>query len=75
VRAESLVAHELERLGWREADLQQKPNGHAAKVALAARLRQETTLTVEEIAGRLSMGSRNTLNNHLHKWSKMHPNL
>ena len=69
-RAEALVAQELSRLGWGEEDLRQRPKGDAAKVALAARLRQETTLTIGQIAQRLRMGSRNTLNNHLYQWRK-----
>ena len=44
--------------------------GDPAKVALAARLRQETRLTIGQIAQRQQMGSRNTLNNHLHQWRK-----
>ncbi|MGD1086091.1 MAG: DNA-binding protein, partial [Verrucomicrobiota bacterium] len=69
-RAEARVAQELSRLGWGEEDLRQRPKGDAAKVALAARLRKETTPTIGQIAQRLQMGSRNTLNNHLHQWRK-----
>jgi len=69
-RAEELVAQELKRLGWQEQDLKQRPKSDAAKVALAARLRQETVLTIGQIARRLQMGSRNTLNNHLYEWRK-----
>ena len=71
-RAEALVARELERLGWREEDLAQRPKGDAAKVALAVALRRETALTVAQIAQRLHMGSRNTVNNHLYEWRKSH---
>jgi REP element-mobilizing transposase RayT len=56
-QAEGLVAAELQRLGWREADLGRRAKGDAAKVALAVRLRAETTMTVKWIADRLQMGS------------------
>lgn len=69
-RAEALIGQELSRLGWREEDLPQRPKGDPAKVALAARVRSQTTLTIGQIARRLQMGSRNTLNNHLYEWRK-----
>jgi REP element-mobilizing transposase RayT len=69
-RADKIVAQELRRLGWRESDLTQRPKSDAAKVAMAARLRHQTTLTIGQIAQRLHMGSRNTLNNHLYEWRK-----
>jgi len=37
-----------------------------AKLALAARLRRETTLTIRQIAQRLAMGSWKSLNHKLH---------
>ena len=36
------------------------------QLALAAKLRRETTLTIREIAGRLHMGSWKSLNNKLY---------
>jgi hypothetical protein len=38
-------------------DLTGHPNGDARKVRIAARLRQETTMTLEWIAQRLHMGA------------------
>ena len=69
-QGEAILAQELRRLGWKEADLSQRAKGDRAKIALAAKLRQETTMTIEQIARRLDMGSRNTLNNHLYEWRK-----
>lgn len=74
-RAEVLVAGELKRLGWSEADLKRRAKSDPAKVALAARVRQETTLTIAQIAQRLQMGSRNTLNNRLTEWRKKNENI
>ena len=44
---ELIIAEELKRGQWQEADLKTWPKGDAMKVALAARLRAETTMTVE----------------------------
>jgi hypothetical protein len=41
---------------------------------LAARLRKETTLSVKQIAGRLSLGSWKSANSNLHHWAKHSPN-
>ena len=57
--------------GWRkarkEADLKTRPKGDPVKVASAARLRAETTMTVGWIAERLAMGTRGYLNNLLYR--------
>jgi len=52
------------RRGWREGDLQRRLKGDAVKVALAARLRGETTLT-GGMAERLVMSTRGHLNHLL----------
>jgi REP element-mobilizing transposase RayT len=56
-RAEGIVARELKRRRWREDDLGRRAKRDAGKVALAARLRAETTVTVKWIADRLEMGA------------------
>jgi hypothetical protein len=66
-RAEQIIAEELQRRRWGLADLQTRRKGHPAKVALAAHLRAETTLTVGWIAERLSMGTRGYLNHLLYR--------
>jgi hypothetical protein len=55
--AAAMVAAEMRRRRWREEDLARGPKGDPAKVALAVRLRAETTMTVNWIAERLRMGS------------------
>ena len=55
-RAERLVKEGLLTLGWREAELARRAKGDAGKVALARRLRRETTMTLAWIADRLQMG-------------------
>jgi hypothetical protein len=53
-----LIAQALQRLGWTELDLVNRPKGHPAKLQLAHQLRAQTTLSVAWVAQRLSMGSR-----------------
>jgi hypothetical protein len=68
--AEQIIAAELKRRRWKEAALRTRPKGDPAKVALAARLRAETTMTVGWIAERLGMGSRDYLNYLLYRQRK-----
>lgn len=69
-KAERMIAEELKRRGWTAAGLEARAKGDAAKVALAARLRAETTMTVGWIAARLGMGSRGYLNHLLYRHRK-----
>jgi hypothetical protein len=59
------IAKELRRLGWKEGGLSERAKSDPGKVGLAAKLRQETTLTMGQIAQRLHMGNRNTLSTNL----------
>ena len=68
--AEQIISEELQRRRWQEADLKTRPKGDAEKVAFAARLRAETTLTVGWIAERLGMGTRGRLNHLLYRKRK-----
>ncbi len=47
-----------------------KRKGDPSKLALAARRRKETTLTIRPIANRLHAGSWKHLNAKLHRWRK-----
>src|SRR5436190_13635848 len=55
-KAEQIAREELARLGWTEVELRGYPKGHLHKVRIAARLRQETTMTLDWIANRLQRG-------------------
>jgi REP element-mobilizing transposase RayT len=57
VKAERIVKEELRRRGWRKAELRKLAKGDKGKVAIAARLRRETTVTLQWVAERLAMGS------------------
>ena len=69
--AELIIAEELKLGRWQEADLKTWLKGDSVKVALAARLRAETTMTVGWIAERLAMGTRGYLNHLLYRRRKL----
>jgi len=58
----------LKHRRWSEADLVRRRKCYPRKVALAARLRQETTLTVKAIATRLSLGTPRNASARLQEW-------
>jgi len=62
-----MVAEELGRLNWTEEDLASRPKSDSLKLALAARLRQQTTLSVKQIAERLHLGKPKGARSNLHK--------
>jgi len=55
-RAERIVREEMRGRKWKESDLAKMQKGDAGKVAVARRLREETTVSLRWIAARLSMG-------------------
>jgi hypothetical protein len=57
-------------LGQEGADLNDGAKVDADKLALAARLRSETTLTIQQLADRLHMGSRKSVGPKLHSWNR-----
>jgi len=65
--AEQLLADELNRHRWTDADLAQRRKGDAQKLKIAQRLRRNTTMTLNWIAKRLSMGAASSLANLLRK--------
>ena len=68
--AEGIVAAELKLRRWGEAELERRAKGDAQKVALAERLRAETTVTVKWIAERLRMGAPGYVNHLLYRRRK-----
>jgi putative transposase len=66
-KAERLILEELERLSWTEEDLRTYAKSEPRKLALAARLRQETTLSIKQIAERLHLGKPKGARSNLHK--------
>ena len=65
LHAERLLQAELERRGWAQSELSRRRKGDAQKVAIAWRLRQETTMSLKWIAQRLQMGTWTHVSNCL----------
>jgi hypothetical protein len=61
------------RLQWSPQDQVMRQKSYPAKLALAARLRQETTLSVKQIAERLPLGRPKGARATLHKFQKGSP--
>jgi REP element-mobilizing transposase RayT len=68
-KAERIVAEELKRRKWDASTLAQRRKGDAGKLAIARRLRVETTMTLSWIADRLGMGTKTHLA-HLFYWER-----
>jgi putative transposase len=66
-KAERLITEELARLEWTQQDLVAHAKSDPRKLAMAARLRQETTLSIKQIAERLHLGKPNGAKTNLHK--------
>ncbi len=56
-KGERIIAEELGRLCWQETDWVSRRKHDPAKLAIAQRLRKETTLSVKQIAIRLHLGT------------------
>jgi len=72
-KAERIIAEELARLGWTEVDLAQRRKSAPEKLAIASRLRKETTLSIKTIAVRMHLGSSRSANVRLHEWMRKQP--
>ncbi len=56
-KAAGLVREGLKKAGWTEQDLRSGRKSDPGKIKLAVHLRQETTMTLKGIAGRLQVGA------------------
>jgi hypothetical protein len=65
-KGQRIIAEELGRLGWKEADLATRRKSDPAKLQIAARLRKETTLSIKQIAGCLHLGTPRSASVRLH---------
>ncbi|HEY5915711.1 MAG TPA: hypothetical protein VJA21_34425 [Verrucomicrobiae bacterium] len=59
-KAQRIISEELSRLGWTAQDIAVHRKSHPEKLAIAARLRKETTLSVKSSAGLLHLGAGNS---------------
>ena len=73
VKAERIIQEELGRRGWTPADLSKRRKSDPDRLAMAARIRRETTLTIKWIATRLQMGTSKSTNARLHSWMQTNP--
>ena len=64
-KALSILEEELKRRRWTEEELKIRRKGDKHKVAMAARLRAETTMTLKWIAEHVAMGSGSHVSNLL----------
>jgi REP element-mobilizing transposase RayT len=69
-KAERIIGEELKKRHWTEGDLKQRAKSDPEKLALAARLRRETTLTMAQVAARLHLGSWKSFAAKLRRWKK-----
>jgi hypothetical protein len=72
-KAQRMVAEELARLHWTQNDLATQQKSYPIKLALAARLRRETTLSVKQIAALLHLGKPKGGRTNLHKFMHAQP--
>ena len=67
-KAERIIAEELARRRWDAGQLQLRRKNDPEKLAIGARLRRETTLTLKAIAARVGLGSSKSANTTLHRF-------
>jgi REP element-mobilizing transposase RayT len=65
-RANRIVSEELLCRGWKESDLSTRRRSDPGKLAIAARLRSETTLPIKWIAARVQIGTAKGAKTLLH---------
>ena len=61
---------QLARLGWKESDLAGRLKSELGKLAIAARLRRETTLPIKWIAARVKIGTAKGARSVLNRWAQ-----
>ena len=71
-KADRILHEELSRLGWKRQELDTRRKNDPQKLAMAARLRRETTLCLKDIASRVGLGSSKSANATLHRWMQHH---
>jgi hypothetical protein len=69
-KVERIIREELKRLRWTERELKLAAKSDPAKLALAARVRRETTLALGCLAARVHLGRRKSFSAKLHRWRR-----
>jgi hypothetical protein len=73
-KSNRILAEELSRRGWTESDLAARRRSDPDKLAIAVRLRNETTLPVKWIAARVQIGTAKGAKSVLHRSGRGHTN-
>jgi hypothetical protein len=68
-----IIETELRRLGGQESELAERRKTDPGKLALAARLRRETSLPLKWIAARGRLGTSKSANANRHHWRQAYP--
>ncbi|HEX7860803.1 MAG TPA: hypothetical protein VF773_10780 [Verrucomicrobiae bacterium] len=71
--AERIIAEELTARGRTTGQLTRRRRNDPAKLAIATRLRNETTLTVKQISQRLHLGTPKSAKTNLHHHQRVRP--
>ncbi|MCX6926463.1 MAG: hypothetical protein NT154_25130 [Verrucomicrobia bacterium] len=71
-KANRILSEELSRRGWTESDLAARRRNDPGKVAIAVRLRNETTLPGKWIAARVQIGTAKGAKSVLHHLARGH---
>ena len=66
-KANRIISEELACRGWQESDLAARARSDPGKLAIAARIRKETTLPVKWIAARVHIGTTKGAKSVLHR--------
>ena len=72
-KANRILGEELARLGWQESELAARHRTDPGKLAIAARLRKETTLPIKWIAARVKIGTPKGAKAVLHRLTHSKP--
>jgi putative transposase len=70
MKAERIIQSRLAEIGWSEKDLRERGKCVPEKIRIAQQLRAETTLSLKNVAERLSMGAWTNLSSLLYKAAK-----
>ena len=71
-KANRIIGEEMSRLGWKETELACRLKNDPAKLAVAARVRTETTLPIKWITELLQMSTSKSLKPLLLHWTQAH---
>ncbi len=67
-KAERIIGEELQRRNSGQSDLVERRKGDPEKLAIALRLRRETSLNLKSVAARLHLGSPRRAGERLRQW-------